>query len=43
MVLVGNVLTLREFAQLVVNVVQAEEERGPTSRCEHCLLLSGLV
>jgi len=40
--LIGNVLALREFTQLIVDLVQSEEERGPTSRCEDCLP-SGLV
>jgi len=41
--LIGNVLALREFTQLVVDFVQSEEKRGPTSLCEDCFLLSGLV
>ena len=40
---IGNVLALCTFTQFVVDVVQAKVERGPTTRCEECLLLSGFV
>jgi len=41
--LIGNVLALRDFTELVVDLVQSKEKRSPRSRCEDCLLRSGLV
>jgi len=41
--MIGNVLALREFTELVVDLVQSKEKRSPRCRCEDCLLLIGLV
>jgi len=41
--LIGSVLALCEFTELVVDFVQSKENRSPTSRCEDCPLLRGLV
>jgi len=41
--LIGSVLALHEFTEWVVDLVQSKEKRSPSSLCEDCLTLNGLV